>query len=395
MSNSLKYKIQYSFQQAAYWGAFCAASAFAMVYLQSLGLSNSMCGIIFALGFTGGFIIGPLLADAIDSQSRVTVWGVILSLLGVQAVALTAVVLIGRGSPLLGVCYGIFIALNICGNGFITQVSVDFAEAGVDVSYGTARAMGSLAYVVMSVIIGAAVTRFSESVIPLFSLACIVLQALAALVLRSSRKKLAAVSPAGRSKEKAKPLPAFIAANPRFCLVLAGICIIFFTHNTMNNFLINVVTNVGGNTQIMGNITAFVAFVEIPVIFFYPFVLKKYDSAKLLAIAAFFFGLKGILVALAGSVTSLVLAMSLQMFSFALYAPVIVDYVNASIPVQDSAKGQSLAYSMVTLASIFSSVFAGRLYDVVGVSSTLMISGIIGLAGTALCMAGCLIKKKA
>lgn len=393
MSLSLRYKIQYSFQQAAYWASFCTAASFATVFLQYLGCSNSVCGVIFALGFLGGFIVGPLLADAVDSESsRISLWGVLFSLQAVQAAAIIAVLLIGRNSPLLLFCYGVFIALNSCGNGFITQVSVEFSAAGEDLSYGTARGMGSLAYMIMSVILGAAVTRFSGAVIPMFSLFGIAMQTLAAMALRKSFKGLSSAGSRSVKKEKAKSLPAFIRANPRFCAVLAGICLIFFGHNTIHNFLINVVTNVGGSTLTMGNINAYVALVEIPVMFLYPRFLKKYNSGKLLAFAAVFFGIKNISVIFACSVPALYAVMSLQILSFAIYTPVIVDYVTDSIPLQDSAKGQSLAYSMVTLSSIFSSVFGGRLYDSVGVTSTLSITGIVALCGSILCIAAILLK---
>lgn len=395
MKASAKYKIQYSFQQAAYWASFCTAAAFATVFLQHLGCSNSVCGIIFAIGFLGGFIIGPVLADAVDSEkSPVTLWGVLFSLQAVQAAAIITVLLIGRNTPLLLFCYGVFIALNSCGNGFITQVSVDFAAAGEDLSYGTARGVGSLAYMLMSVVLGAAVTRFSGAVIPMFSLFGIAMQTLAALALRKSIKTLSPAAAKSADSGKAKSLPAFISANPRFCTVLAGICLIFFAHNTIHNFLINVVTNVGGSTLTMGNLNAFVAFVEIPVMFLYPRFLKKYNSGHLLAFAAVFFAVKNVSVAFAGSVPALFGIFSLQMLSFAVYTPVIVDFVSDSIPLQDSAKGQSLAYSMVTLSSIFSSVFGGRLYDSVGVASTLRIGGLVGVCGSALCIAAILIKSK-
>ncbi|MBO7727182.1 MAG: MFS transporter, partial [Oscillospiraceae bacterium] len=52
----------------------------------------------------------------------------------------------------------------------------------------------------------------------------------------------------------------------------------------------------------------------------------------------------------------------------------IVPYVNEVIPYEDSAKAQSLAYTMTSIGSVLASLIGGFLYDRTTVTNTLWIS---------------------
>ena len=65
--------------------------------------------------------------------------------------------------------------------------------------------------------------------------------------------------------------------------------------------------------------------------------------------------------------------------------PAMVQYVNLNIAHKDSAKGQALAFGMVTMGNILSSAVGGYLYDTMPVPAVLLIGSAAAVAGTVLC----------
>ena len=155
----------------------------------------------------------------------------------------------------------------------------------------------------------------------------------------------------------------FIRDNRVFFVMLVGTALLFFAHNNITGFLINVVRNAGGDTKTAGFLNSFMAVMELPFMFFYTKLFGKMDQKKVLASSFIFFSIKELCFALAGSLTGLYLSFLFQGPSFALYSAAIVPYVEMMIGHQDAGKAQSLAYTMTTLGSVLSSIFAGRLYD--------------------------------
>ena len=180
----------------------------------------------------------------------------------------------------------------------------------------------------------------------------------------------------------------FIAADPKFFILLIGTALLFFTHNTINNFLINIVRFDGGDTSTLGVLHAFIAAVEIPVMVFYSRIFRKTDSRKILRVAFIFFTLKAAAIAASRTVPQLFASYAMQAPSFALYASAIVPYVTENTAKEDSAKAQSLAYTMTTCGGIAASLIGGRLYDMLPVPVTVWIACGVSVLGVAACYIG-------
>ena len=65
--------------------------------------------------------------------------------------------------------------------------------------------------------------------------------------------------------------------------------------------------------------------------------------------------------------------------------PAMVQYVILNIDRKDSAKGQALAFGMVTIGNVLSSLIGGHLYDALPVRSVLLIGTLIAVFGAVLC----------
>jgi PPP family 3-phenylpropionic acid transporter len=149
--------------------------------------------------------------------------------------------------------------------------------------------------------------------------------------------------------------------------------------------MINVVRNVGGDTSDMGLLSGFTAFVEIPMMFLYDRLLRWFKCASTVRFASSMFALKSLAIALAPNMGALYAAETLQIVSFAMITPAMVQYVILNIDRKDSAKGQALAFGMVTIGNVLSSLIGGHLYDALPVRSVLLIGTLIAVFGAVLC----------
>ena len=271
-------------------------------------------------------------------------------------------------------------------NSSILKLYVDVQHGGYRIHFGLARATGSFAYVIASALLGILIETYSVRVVPVAGFFICGAQMVFCAILSRRLPKGFRGKQSGR--ERGVSLPAFIGQNRRFSILLAGLALIFFSHNTISNFTINIARNVGGDTTTMGWLGAFMAAGEIPVMIFYEKIRGERSNAMFLRIAAGIFTVKSAAVALAPNVPWLFAALLLQAPSFALYSSAIVDYADEVIPFRDSAKAQSLVFSMTTLGSVLASLVAGRLFDMRGVPTTLWVITAVCAVGTAVAWVG-------
>ncbi len=375
----------YAASQAAFWMSFCVFIGFAAVYLQALGYSNSALGAILAAGNLLGALLGPGLSSWIDRDARVTAARLTPPVLAAQAASLALLVCFPVRGAVTTVCFTLYIAFGTAVNSLNLKLYDDAVYAGLRVDYAFARGFGSLAYVLVSVALGALVERVSARAVPLAGLALSAFQFAAYLQLS---RRIPSAGAQGAAAAQGRPMAAFARANPRFCVLLLGTAIIFFAHNTIANFLINVTRNVGGDTGTMGFVNGFMALVEIPVMLLYSRLFGKKKPAVLLRISFVFFTLKTAAVAAARSVPALTAAFLLQAPSFALYTAAVVPYVSETVAHEDSAKAQSLAFTMSTVGAMLASLISGRLFDALPVTATLWIGCAACALGTAVSLLG-------
>ena len=416
--------------------SFCAAIAYAAVYLQGLGYSNAELGLIIAAGNLLGSLLGPGLSSVIDRSPKVNASMLVMPLLLIQAVTEILLAAFPVKSAVLPLIYVLYIAACLTANSLYLKQYSDAVYQGRFIDYGFARGMGSAAYVAATPMLGNLVKYTGVRAIPLLGLVFTGFQLLSFLAIRKqigpeeenaenaasgnapvenaatgnasaenaegSPENAAAANADNGSAERAendmsgtgKTMGEFIRTNPRFFVLLLGTAILFFSHNTINTFMINVVRNVGGDTATMGVFDGLLAAVEIPVMMFYTTLFRKKNCRSLLCAAFLFFIMKAAAVAAAHTVPLLLVSAILQAPSFALYTSAIVPYVAEEIAYEDSAKAQSLAYTMTTCGAVLASLISGKLYDIWPVTPVLWFGCGVSIAGAAIAIAGLKKKKK-
>ncbi len=377
--------------------SLCVFSGFCAVYLQSLGYTNAELGIVLACGTLLGSLLGPWLSSVIDrsTEDRVTASTVMPPVLAAEAAAILVLILLPGKGIITSAAYALFIGLSTSVNSLNLKLYTDGVYCGYDIDYGIARSMGSAGYVVTSFIVGALCEQISPRIVPAAGLVICILQY---VTFRRYSGYLKKEAPGyneperdgqdGAEENNALPMLEFLLSNKRFCMILAGTVLVFYAHNTLCNFFINVVRNAGGTTSDMGMLNGLMALFETPVIFFYSRITHRWKTSSVLRFGFLMFTVKAAALAAAASVGQIAAALLLQAPSFGLYTGAIVVYVNHTIAHDDSGKAQSLAFTMTMLSNVFASTISGHLYDVMPVSTVMWIACAVSAAGSILACLG-------
>lgn len=377
----------FSLVQATYWMTACAVLSYAVIYLQALSFSNFSIGIITAFGRVLGSLSGPLIASYLDSHPMFPTARMNTPLLLAQVALFALLQFFGRNNLITGMFFAMVAGLFIATNSVVLRFCGDCAVGGYKLNYGVARGIGSLAFIIPSVLMGILFKRIPATYLPAVGIILLVLQfavnVYAGMFFKGQRSVSLQEDDIGSS-----PLIKFLREDPMFTRLLIGTSLLFFGYYSYNIFMINVVRNVGGDTAIMGIISGVGAAIEIPFMFLFSSLRKKWKISTLLTLSIIAFSLKVFITAMVSTIPALFATQILQGFGYALFAAAIVEYVSAVIPKRNLAKGQSLVYTMEMLSGVLASLVAGKLYDVTSVKTTLMVGFSVTVIGAAVFISG-------
>lgn len=380
-----KLNIYYSFLQITYWVTSAVVFCFTTVFLQFRGYSNYEIGIVFAVGNIIGFVSQPLIAGYIDRSDRRTLLRCIRITAVLAVLLMLAVYFLPSGSISLIVAYALLVAGNTLLNPLCISLSFYIESWGCGINFSRARALGSLSYAVCNVILGMLVQRVSENAVPTAFILFSSLLGLATLLFVPGDRAHRIADPERRmqsASEKPSGLLEFARENKRFMLFLLGTATLYFTHGMIGNFMIEFIRSIGGGSEDMGNVLAFMTVVEVPVMLLFGRLTQRFRCSSLLRFAVIMFTVKELMIYLASSLPALYAAEALQAFSFALFVPASVRYVDEVIAKHNAVKGQAFVTSMMTLGSIFASYIGGLLLDTSTPGFTLLVGVMVSAVGT-------------
>lgn len=370
---------KYTLLQALYWCSAASLFCFAVSFMRALGFSNAQVGLVAALGNLLGFSGSILLGTEID-RGRLRLFSAATAALGLLIAAACSLVLHSGRDLFTGLFLIICFACSLSLNPLYIKIAGLIQKADSDLSFGLSRGVGSLAFALTALAMGALVQMLSTSIIPI----AIVCTAVIQLPVLLSLHRVCAHVDLGEKKEEGKAsLLSFMRAMPRFCLLLLGIAVIFAANNTVNNFLINVVQNLRGNYADLGRLSFFSAVIEFPAMLAYSRLSTKMRK-RCLRLSLLFFPIKLLAISLAGSVPALFAAYLFHGLSFGLYTPAIVDYVERTVPAADSAKGQTMTAAAASLGTIAATLAGGIMLDRLSVQSVLLILTLTAAFGAVL-----------
>ena len=388
---------EYGGIHATYWMAYAVISSFASAYLLDRGYTNSEIGLILAVGSIVAVFLQPFMADFADRAKKISLIGITqVATIFIMGMMLICFVM-DKASIALSVIFVMMIAWHTALQPLFNSLTFKLEESGHKINFGVCRAMGSLGYSLLCAVLGTLAETFGTQILPLTGEVTLLMLLITLCLTKSHFKKackmrgeldseqdkVEVVSETLEEQEEIN-LIQFIKRNKLFLLVNIGVAGIFFSNSIFNSFMLQIVENIGGNSEDMGRILAVMAFLEIPPMFLFERVHRKVSCKRLLQLGAICFTLKILCAAIADSVFMVYVAQLFQLTSFGIFLPAMVSFIDEIMEKGEAVKGQALYTIVTTVATIFASLVGGVILDVSGASSLLWISTIITGAGAIL-----------
>jgi len=149
------------------------------------------------------------------------------------------------------------------------------------------------------------------------------------------------------------------------------------------NYLIEVVTPLGGDSGSVGVALFIATFVEMVVLLFFERVRRHMKDTLLLKIAGLSFLLKAVLLLFAPSVAAVYLIQLLQATSYTFLSPTQMYYARSRIAMADMVKGQAFITASYTLGCAAGNFAGGQLLQHFSVPVMLLGGVIMAALGTA------------
>lgn len=385
----MKYKsaingtVRYTLLNVAYFAAFCTVHAYAAVYLISKGFSNTEVGALLAVANIVSAIMQPVIAGIIDKPGFLTNRRFIMIAVLIIMAGSAVLMLIPENKAAIFFIYALIYMIQFVYQPVMTALCFEYQKAGCDIMFGLARGLGSASFAVTSAIIGGIIEKNGVSILLWVNIATMVISLIVVYFFKKPGDRNGSEM-IRESREKSSTFVGFMRGYPAFTLFLAAVICFFFAHNMINDFLIRIVNELGGNETELGYANFLQAILELPVMALIGIVLKKINAEKLLMISGLAFFIKILILVFAGNMPVLYLSQSFQLFAYAVFVPAGAYYVSKTMNESDQVKGQAFITSAITIGGVFSNLISGVILDHSGIRTML-------ITGSAVCAVGVLI----
>lgn len=375
--------IKYSLTQIFYFAAYCGLMGYASVYLLNKGVSNTLIGTTLALVSIIAVLTQPTIASFADKK-EVKLQTLIIGIL-IVAIVLTLGIYFLKLPVMALLC--LFVAIVTC---FMTiqpllnSLAFAFEKYGIEVNFGLARGLGSVAYALASFSLGYMVEAFNADIIPLVYLIfniMLVIVVYSYVIPKNERDHLQVIEQEHKDIQEKVTFVHFCKKYKKFMFFVVGIVFVFFTHTIINNFFIQILKPIGGSESDMGIAVFLAAILELPAMAMFNVVRRRVKCSTLLKISVVIFALKHIITFLAPNMMVIYIAQILQIGAFAIFTPASVYYVTEIISKKDLVKGQSMITVGITASGIIANLAGGILLDTVGVHTVLFIGVVVSIVG--------------
>lgn len=389
--NKIRPTFHYSLIQGVFWASYAAIFAYSSIYLLNYGFTNSEVGYVIAFGGIASAILQPTFGSIAD-RSKKNILHKLIIILSLIMIAVSGILLMpGKNFWLIAFMYGMLVVFLQVITPLVYSAGMFYIKKGVNINFGVARGIGSLAYAGLSTLLGI-LTKSMPVDIVIYSV-IIIYVSLIILILLFHFK--------GVSEEKAEaeagisnistPFVSFIKNNRNFFVVLTGSILLFVSHNLMGNYMFQIVSYHGYTAVEMGYAVSLMAVMELPSLFFLTAINKRITSGILLKISGVFMFVKALTLMLATNMAMIYVSMCFQMLGYGLFCGISVYYVSHTIEERDQTRGQSLVTMTMTVGSVIGSLLGGVMLDAFGVPLLLTVSSVSALLGAVIL---CLFAKK-
>ena len=409
MKKDHSWTLRYTLINVTYFIAFCTIHAYAAVYLLDRGFTNTQIGILLAVSNIVSAILQPLVAALIDKQGFFTNRNVMMICAALIAVGSLLLLFADSVKAVVFIVFSFIYMVQFTYMPVMTALNFEYKRAGIDIFYGLARGLGSAGFAVTSAIIGRVIEMRGVRVLLYCNIVIMIVQFVIVWFFRLPDKRPEAAAITDTDNDPAdgtyteNDLTADVPENsniiqffrkyPAFMILIIATVLLFFTHNMLNDYLIQIIRPLGGSESNMGVATFIAAMLELPTMAVITLISGKVSKRLLLIIAGISFTIKALIMMFAVNIPMAYLSQAMQMFAYAVFIPASAYYVSETISEHDQVKGQAFVTSSFTLAGVFSSLICGVILDRFGEGTMLVTGSIVSIIGT-LTLIAAMIKDK-
>lgn len=384
----MKYKylnLKYAFINCFYFFLVCGTAGFANNYLQYIGLDTSIIGMLLTLVSIIALIGQTTMAPIVDKSKKWNEKKFILFTLVVAAIAYALMICISS-VVLTMVLAVIGFAFASIGLPYLNSLAFVYEKEGYKINYGLGRGVGSAAYAIAALCIGQLIKLKDPSILPIWLIVMAIFTIVFVMTLQVPADE-EEIKEENGVQEKVSYVT-FFKKYSNILIVIVAMILLFFTHMLINNYMINIVEDIGGDAGSQGTATFIQAMVELPPMFGFAFLLKKFRIDSLMVFSAIAWTVKDILILIAPNMTIYYLAMTLQMLSYAIIIPASVYFADAYIDEKDRNQGQAIMSAAGTIGGLFASFIGGFLLSILSVRATLYVGIAVAIIGSILMVIG-------
>ena len=384
--------IDFALVQAIYWMLYSAAGSFVSVLFLDKGYTNATIGTIIAVGSLLAILLQTIVTHITDRSSRLDSIGMIKIMIFLLIAGVAAVLLIGKKSTAFTIAYTGIIVIHTAMHPFVNALSFKLEETGLQVNYGVGRSMGSLAAGGISFVLGYLVVWFQPEIVLYLALVNLALLTLVIFAtghhykkaMLDSEKVLKSSDPAKVPAQQSIGMLEFVRRNRLFAFMSLGIIALFFGNVIQENFTLQIVQGIGGDTSDMGVVILLLCVCEMPAMIAFHKLKIRFSYVFLLRLSAVFFTIKIFVMYLADSMVVFYLAQLCQITGYGLLVPAMVSFIDAIMDKREALRGQAMFTVAITLGNIIGSVAGGMILDLCSSKMLLLTGTLVSAAGTLL-----------
>ena len=402
MEKLQKLNIQYKALHGFYWMLYCLPTGYITVVLLAHGYSSAVIGAIVAgsniIAAAGQLIVGNIA----DRYPRAT-WRNLILFIGILQMAILIVLVLFKKIPVMNlIFFPAFMILMFFQMPLVNSSIFYYTAQGLCVDFGSARGTGSVTYAIISFIAGQLVAIIGEDAVIYLSFPVLAGLLITTFFMPCTAEKKMELQKLQRSEDCSKDsclsadisrnhsgnIIRFIKRYPDYMTVLIGSILLMAFHNIGHTYMIQIMESAGGNSASMGVAFSIEALAELPVMFLFYKLIKRFSSDSLMRFCSIAFIAKAAAYLIAVNVTSLYFAQLLQMFSYAVFASASVYYANDKMDPADKVSGQGYMTASISIGAVVGNLLGGLVLEFFDTDMLLLVSLALTITGAAVVTLG-------
>ena len=276
-----KLNLHYYLLQIGFWGGIGCFTGFQSVIVLDRGFTSADVGVFVAVCNLAGILFQPQLGAWADRHPEIPLKRIFLCCI-LTALGLNTVFLFTRpGFLLTALFFALMGMAEVNSFTLIDAMAMQYINAGADLPYSLGRGLGSLSYAVMCILVGRLTAAFTMQSALLAHGAMLVLLILATVTFPTFPRGL---QPPREERKPPHSALAILRGNPPFTLMMLAGFFGMMAVMPVDNFLINLLENLGGDSGDLGLALFLKAASELPAAFLVERLYRRIGSQKVLLI---------------------------------------------------------------------------------------------------------------